>query len=125
MQKKWKKSVKNRLYAGGGIEKQMRNGRLLEVGEEWLGEEETLRMINSYVKDTVCREASGYRRDSLFLKHRAGQMFKLIHKTTSHRKCEMISDSLLKIQVNLREIIAGYTSLGISQVPNCFINGNK
>lgn len=42
MQKKWKESVKNRLHAGGGIEKKMRNGRLLEVGEEWLGEEENL-----------------------------------------------------------------------------------
>lgn len=42
MQKKWKESVKYRLHAGGGIEKEMRNGCLLEVGEEWLGEEENL-----------------------------------------------------------------------------------
>jgi len=42
MQKKWKESVKYRLHAGGGIEKEMRNGHQLEVGEEWLGEEENL-----------------------------------------------------------------------------------
>lgn len=48
MQKKWKESVKNRLQAGGGIEKKMRNERLLEG-------EENLRMMNSYVRGTVRR----------------------------------------------------------------------
>lgn len=53
MQKKWRESVKNRLHAGGGIEKEMRNGCVLEVGKEWLGEEENLRMMNSYVRGKI------------------------------------------------------------------------